>query len=188
MKPLFALLLGLCLTVPGYSQGTVDERIAALVQRMSVQEKVDLLAGIEFETKAIARLGIPSLKMTDGPQGVRWGKSTAFPASIAMAATWNETLIEKTGAAIAEEVKAQLLEYFIKPNVNLAFNLKGISFIDSSGFGVFLSALKAASNNYGQFKICNVNREVLELFKLLQLHHVFEIYDEQEACLESFKR
>ncbi len=55
------------------------------------------------------------------------------------------------------------------------------------GFGVFLSALKAASNNYGQFKICNVSPEVMELFKLLQLHHVFEIYDELDACLESFK-
>lgn len=88
---------------------------------------------------------------------------------------------------IAEPVKESLLEYFAKPNVNLAFNLKGISFIDSSGFGVFLSALKAASNNYGQFKICSVSSELMELFKLLQLHHVFEIYDELEACLESFK-
>ena len=119
MKPLFALLLGLCLTVSGYSQGTVDERIAALVQRMSVQEKVDLLAGIEFETKAITRLGIPSLKMTDGPQGVRWGKSTAFPASIAMAATWNEPLIEKTGAAIAEEVKAKGRHMLLAPCINI---------------------------------------------------------------------
>lgn len=88
---------------------------------------------------------------------------------------------------IAEPVKEHLLELFAKPNVNLAFNLQGITFIDSSGFGVFLSALKAASNNYGQFKICNVNTEVMELFKLLQLHHVFEIYDELEACLASFK-
>jgi anti-sigma B factor antagonist len=89
---------------------------------------------------------------------------------------------------IAETVKDHLLAFFVKPNVNLAFNLNGITFIDSSGFGVFLSAMKAASNNYGQFKICNVSREVLELFKLLQLHHVFEIYDQQEACVESFKR
>lgn len=88
---------------------------------------------------------------------------------------------------IAEPVKESLLEFFTKPNVNLAFNLKGISFIDSSGFGVFLSALKAASNNYGQFKICSVSNELMELFKLLQLHHVFEIYDELDACLESFK-
>jgi len=89
---------------------------------------------------------------------------------------------------IAETVKEHLLAYFVKPNVSLAFNLKGITFIDSSGFGVLLSAMKAASNNYGQFKICNVSPEVMELFKLLQLHHVFEIYDEQEACLESFNR
>ncbi len=88
---------------------------------------------------------------------------------------------------IAEPVKERLIEFYNKPNVNLAFDLKGITFIDSSGFGVFLSALKAASNNYGQFKICNVNNEVIELFRLLQLHHVFEIYDELDACLESFK-
>ena len=88
----------------------------------------------------------------------------------------------------AETVKESLLEYFTKPNVNLVFNLKGITYIDSSGFGVFLSALKAASNNYGQFKICNVSPEVMELFKLLQLHHVFEIYDGLEACQMSFER
>lgn len=87
-----------------------------------------------------------------------------------------------------EAVKESLLEFFKKPDVDLIFSLKGITFIDSSGFGVFLSALKAASNNYGQFKICSVSPEAMELFKLLQLHHVFEIYDELEACLKSFKR
>jgi len=92
----------------------------------------------------------------------------------------------RLNALITEPVKESLLEFFNKPNVHLVFDLQGISFIDSSGFGVFLSALKAANNNYGQFKICNVNNEVMELFKLLQLHHVFEIYDKLEACLESF--
>jgi len=92
----------------------------------------------------------------------------------------------RLNALITEPVKENLLEFFNKPNVHLVFDLQGISFIDSSGFGVFLSALKAANNNYGQFKICNVNNEVMELFKLLQLHHVFEIYDQLEACLESF--
>lgn len=94
----------------------------------------------------------------------------------------------RLNAMITEPVKERLLEYFSKPNTNLIFDLQGITFIDSSGFGVFLSALKAANNNYGQFKICNVNAEVMELFKLLQLHHVFEIYDELEACLKSFNQ
>lgn len=94
----------------------------------------------------------------------------------------------RLNALITEPVKESLLEFFNKPNVNLVFDLKGLSFIDSSGFGVFLSALKAAGNNYGQFKICNVNGDVMELFKLLQLHHVFEIYDELDSCIESFNQ
>ena len=94
----------------------------------------------------------------------------------------------RLNALITEPVKESLLEFFNKPNVNMAFDLQGITFIDSSGFGVFLSAIKAASNNYGQFKICNVNGDVMELFKLLQLHHVFEIYDGLDSCIESFNQ
>lgn len=94
----------------------------------------------------------------------------------------------RLNSLITEPVKESLLEFFNKPNVNMAFDLQGITFIDSSGFGVFLSAIKAASNNYGQFKICNVNGDVMELFKLLQLHHVFEIYDELDSCIESFNK
>lgn len=95
---------------------------------------------------------------------------------------------KRLNALICEPVKEALLSYFNKPNTQLIFNLEGISFIDSSGFGVFLSAMKAANNNYGQFKICNVKADVMELFKLLQLHHVFEIYDELDSCLKSFNQ
>lgn len=94
----------------------------------------------------------------------------------------------RLNAMITEPVKENLLEFFNKPNVNLIFDLEGITFIDSSGFGVFLSAMKAANNHYGQFKICNVGEDVMELFKLLQLHHVFEIYDKLVPCLASFNQ
>ncbi|MBN1131485.1 MAG: STAS domain-containing protein [Bacteroidales bacterium] len=88
---------------------------------------------------------------------------------------------------IAGPVKEKLLEYYEKPNVKIILNLEGIQFIDSSGFGVFLSALKAANSNSGRFKICSVNKEVMELFKLLQLHNVFEIYRDLDECLKSFE-
>jgi len=94
----------------------------------------------------------------------------------------------RLNSLITEPVKESLLAHFQKPHVKLAFDLQGITFIDSSGFGVFLSALKAASNNQGSFKICNVGAEVMELFRLLQLHHVFEIYDELDACMQSFNQ
>ncbi len=95
---------------------------------------------------------------------------------------------ERLNSLISEPVKEALLTFFNKPNTNLVFSLEGINFIDSTGFSVFLSAMKAANNNYGQFKICNVKTDVMEIFKLLQLHHVFEIYDELDSCLKSFNQ
>jgi anti-sigma B factor antagonist len=94
--------------------------------------------------------------------------------------------INRFNALITEPVKEQLNNIFNKPNKRLIINLEGINFIDSSGFGVFLSVMKTANINYGQFKICNINKEVMELFKLLQLHNIFEIYSNLDDCLKSF--
>ena len=94
---------------------------------------------------------------------------------------------DRLNEPIASEISEKLCELFSKPNIRLVFNLEGINFIDSSGFGVFLAALKAAGNTNGQFKICNLSGELVELFKLLQLHHVMEIYDRLEPCLLSFE-
>jgi len=95
--------------------------------------------------------------------------------------------VNRFNALIAEPVKEQLKEYFNKPKTKLILNLDSITFVDSTGFGVFLSIMKTANNNYGFFKICNINAEVMELFKLLQLHNVFEIYSSLEDCVESFQ-
>jgi anti-sigma B factor antagonist len=94
--------------------------------------------------------------------------------------------IDRFNALIVEPVKEQLKSFFNKPDTKLALNLEGIRFIDSSGFGVFLSIMKTANNNHGQFKICSISKEVMELFKLLQLHNVFELYDTQKECIDSF--
>ncbi len=94
--------------------------------------------------------------------------------------------IDRFNALISEPIKEDLKSFFNKPDTKLILNLEGIKFIDSSGFGVFLSILKTANNNHGQFKICNISGEVMELFKLLQLHNVFELYDKLEDCLKSF--
>ena len=93
---------------------------------------------------------------------------------------------DRFNSLITEPVKESLLEFFNKSNTKLVLDLEGIKFIDSSGFGVFLSVMKAANNNYGVFKICNVNDDVMELFKLLQLHNVFELYTDQKECIRSF--
>jgi len=58
--------------------------------------------------------------MTDGPLGVRWGKSTAFPSGICLAATWNPTLAYNVGAAIGREVKGHGRHVLLGPCVNIA--------------------------------------------------------------------
>ena len=48
---------------------SVEQRVEDLLARMSLEEKVDMLSGTGFESKPNARLGIPAIKMADGPQG-----------------------------------------------------------------------------------------------------------------------
>ncbi len=94
--------------------------------------------------------------------------------------------LDRFNALIAEPVKEDLKNMYTHAGIKLALNLEGIRFIDSTGFGVFLSIMKTANNNQGQFKICNISPEVMELFKLLQLHNVFELYETLDDCIKSF--
>src|SRR5215472_257279 len=112
-----------------------EERSADLVKRMTLEEKATMLSGSGWtESAPIPRLGIPAIKMTDGPMGVRsWlGSSaitggakavkieaTSFPAGIAMAATWDPALVQREGQAIAQEVKALGRDMILGPTVNI---------------------------------------------------------------------
>ncbi len=53
-----------------------------LLSHLNTKEKLELLGGVVMSTKPIPRLGIPSLRMNDGPVGVRWGHASAFPAGV----------------------------------------------------------------------------------------------------------
>ncbi|MDQ7817227.1 MAG: glycoside hydrolase family 3 C-terminal domain-containing protein [Melioribacteraceae bacterium] len=99
---------------------SVEERVNDLLSRLTLKEKIDLLGGTGFATKSIDRLGIPELRMADGPVGVRWGESTAFPVSIAMAATWDPVLVKGIGSAIGRETKGKARHVILGPCVNIA--------------------------------------------------------------------
>jgi anti-sigma B factor antagonist len=94
--------------------------------------------------------------------------------------------INKLNAVNAEEIKAEIGRYFEKPHTKLILDLGNISFIDSSGFGILLSIMKKAKNNSGSFGICCVKPDVMALFRLLQLHNVFSIFNSTEECKKSF--
>ena len=114
----------------------VDQRVSDLLKRMTLEEKATMLAGAGWmESAPIEHLGIPSIKMADGPMGVRsWMgssaltssitnpvkiQSTAFPSGVAMAATWDPDLVQREGKAIAQEVKALGRDMILGPTVNI---------------------------------------------------------------------
>ncbi|HEU5404360.1 MAG TPA: glycoside hydrolase family 3 N-terminal domain-containing protein, partial [Terriglobales bacterium] len=115
---------------------SADARVTDLLKRMTMEEKATMLSGSGWmESAPIPRLGISAIKMADGPMGVRsWlGSSaitssanapvkvetTAFPAGIAMAATWDRNLVGREGQAIAQEVKALGRDMILGPTVNI---------------------------------------------------------------------
>jgi beta-glucosidase len=109
----------------------VESRIEDLLGRMTLEEKVSMLGGDEsgFNAGAVDRLGIPALRMSDGPVGVRTGKSTALPVSVNLAATFDTNLARRYGAMIAEEVLAKGKNTILGPCVDIArFPLGGRNF------------------------------------------------------------
>lgn len=123
----------------------ISDRVSDLVSHMTLQEKVDLVGGNSFSTKANARLGIPELKMTDGPIGVRWGKSTAFPSGISMGAAFNRDLVYQMASAMGVETRAHGRDMLLGPCVGLSRIPFGGRNFESMGEDPFLTAELVAS-------------------------------------------
>jgi len=99
----------------------VEDRVRDLLSKMTLEEKVDMLGGVEgFYIRPSERLGIPKIKMADGPLGVRnYGKATAFPAGIAFAASWNKELTQRYGEAVGKEARSKGVHIMLSPGVNI---------------------------------------------------------------------
>jgi anti-sigma B factor antagonist len=94
--------------------------------------------------------------------------------------------VDKINALNIEEIKEIIIKIFESPNSRLLINLSGVEYIDSSGFGCFLSAMKIARNNYGTLKFCCLSSNVRSVFETLHLHTIFEVYPDSESALKSF--
>lgn len=98
-----------------------EQRVKAILSQMTLEEKLDLLGGVNgFSVRGLKRLGIPSLKMADGPIGVRnYGPATAMAGGIALAATWNPELAELVGTEIGRDARAKGVHFLLGPGVNI---------------------------------------------------------------------
>ncbi len=111
------------------------EDIETLLKALSLEEKSALVSGTDFMyTNPVPRLGIPSIRMSDGPHGLRvqdgsgdngvTGSSpaTCFPTAAAIASSWNPDNAYKIGNAMAKEAKHYGINVILGPGANIKRN------------------------------------------------------------------
>lgn len=110
-----------------------NEDIKSLISKMTLEEKASLCSGLDdWHTKPIARLGIPSIMMADGPHGLRkvTGKNdrmlkgasvpaTCFPTAATTACSWDRELMRDIGRALGEECLEQGVSILLGPGANI---------------------------------------------------------------------
>ena len=99
----------------------IERRVNELLARLTLEEKIDLLGGVDaFYVRAIPKIGLPKLKMADGPIGVRnYGPSTTMAGGVALAATWDTALAERVGKEIGRDARARGVHFMLGPGVNI---------------------------------------------------------------------
>lgn len=103
------------------SNAAIDQRVEQILRQMTVEEKIDYIGGThDFYIRAIPRLNIPSLRMSDGPMGVHdYGQTTAYPAPIALAASWDVELAKRVGQSMGNDARARGVHFILAPGMNI---------------------------------------------------------------------
>ncbi len=106
---------------------------AALVAKMTLEEKASLTSGDSFwTTKAVERVGVPSVMLTDGPHGLRKQRAnfdhlgigdsvpaTCFPPAVGLGSSWDADLAHRVGAALGLESAIENVAVILGPGVNI---------------------------------------------------------------------
>ncbi|MGX7263234.1 beta-glucosidase [Enterococcus crotali] len=107
-----------------------------LIDKMTLEEKASLMSGENFwNTKAVERLNIPAIMLTDGPHGLRkqGGKAdhlglnkslpaTCFPTAATLANSWDRSLLFEVGEAIGKEAASEKVSVLLGPGLNIKRN------------------------------------------------------------------
>jgi beta-glucosidase len=104
---------------------TGSQSAEALLERLSLEEKVALLSGQDkWSLPALPAIGLESIVMSDGPTGVKCDgsvpiRSAMIPCGTALAASWNTDLVEAIGSLLGETARANGVHVLLAPATNI---------------------------------------------------------------------
>ena len=138
--------------------------IKEIISRMTLEEKIAYCTGADFwHTKAMPQYGVPAIKMSDGPHGVRCQEdegdmlginqsrpATCFPTAVTACSTWNPDLYGAEGEAIGREALAYGVSVVLGPGCNIKRNPLGGRNFEYLSEDPYLAGKMAASFVCGQ--------------------------------------
>jgi len=125
MALLVALPVLMMLPAPARAQQKspeeIDRQVEELLSKLTLEQKIDLIHGANnMFTPPMPQLGLPPLKTSDGPMGVKsWGPTTAYAIGIGLAASWDRQLAERVGVALGNDARARGVHFLLGPGVNI---------------------------------------------------------------------
>lgn len=110
-----------------------EQRIGELLAQLSIEDKANIVTGHGiWTTRSVEAAGIPSMTVTDGPNGARGGglmgtgtPTACIPAGSVLGATWNPELLNQLGVLLGEESIAKGANVLLAPTINLHRNPLG---------------------------------------------------------------
>jgi beta-glucosidase len=124
---------------------------SSIVDQLSTEEKVALLSGSDvWRTVPVERLGVPAIKVSDGPNGVRGdsttgAKAVCLPASIALGASFDVELVAELGRLLGRETVRKGAHVLLAPTINLARHPLGGRNFESFGEDPILTSFLATA-------------------------------------------
>lgn len=122
-----------------------------ILRQLTTEEKVFLLSGGDvWRTLAVPRVGLPAIKVTDGPNGARGDSSTGaravcLPASICLAASFDTELVNEAGHLLGVEASRKGAHVLLAPTINIARHPLGGRNFESFGEDPLLTTAMAVA-------------------------------------------
>jgi len=100
-------------------------------------------------------------------------------------------VVDCSGRVVFGEESAGLrdtVKKLLAQSPKVVLNLREVNYVDSGGLGTLVSLYTTARNAGGAVKLASLSQRVGDLLQLTKLHTIFEVFDDEEAAAQSFKK